>query len=367
MTKTVVVIPGEDAAPEAVTASVALVDSMGLPIRWVYPPVGEGAAAEHGDTFPEVARRAIDEADATLFGATSGPSARALFYLRWGKCTYANVRPVRWSPGLRSPLADPSGIDLVIVRENLEDLYLFAEGNLADLAPLGLFSVTAGVPVHELGEGRFAIKAITRRGSERVVRYAFELARRRRDSGRPGRVTLGAKTNMLPQTDGLFRDVGREVAHDYADVVFETLIIDDLAYRLTAMPASFDVLVMPNLYGDILSDAAAGLVGGLGLAPSGCYGDDYAYFESAHGTAPDLTGRHIINPTATLLSAAMMLEYLGFNPAADALQAAVRRTFAEGLTLTPDQGGRATTEEFCAAVGVHLGGASRRRAPTPRG
>jgi len=353
--KTVAVIPGEDAAPEAVAPSVALVESLGLPIRWIYPPVGARGMSEHGDAFPDVARAAIDAADATLFGATSGASARALFYLRWGKQTFANVRPVRWSEGFRSPLADPTSVDLVIVRENLEDLYLFAEGALADLAPLDLRSLTANRRVHELGDGRFAIKAITRRGSERVIRHAFELTRRRKQSGRPGRLTLGAKYNMLPQTDGLFRDVGRALAAEYPDVELETLLVDDLAHRLTRTPAALDVVVLPNLYGDILSDAAAGLVGGLGLAPSGCYGHSYAYFESAHGTAPDLVGQHVINPTATLLSAAMMLDHLGFADAAAALEGAVRRTYRDGRALTPDQGGRATTAQFCTAVRAHLG------------
>ena len=355
MAKTVVVLPGEDAAPEAVEPSVALLDRMRLPISWEFPAVGERGVREHGDPFPAAARAAIDAADATLFGATSGASARALFYLRWGKQTFANVRPARWSPGFRSSLADPAGVDLVIVRENLEDLYLFAEGDLADLAPLDLYSITAGCRVHELGEGRFAVKAITRRGSERVIRRAFEIARRRRALGLPGRVTLGAKFNMLPRTDGLFRDVGVEIAGEFPDVDFDTLLIDDLAHRLTSQPAALDVVVMPNLYGDILSDAAAGLIGGLGLAPSGCYGDAYAYFESAHGTAPDLVGQHVINPTATLLSAAMMLEYLDFGDAAARLDAAVRRTYAEGRVLTPDQGGRATTDAFCAAVEAALG------------
>ena len=134
----------------------------------------------------------------------------------------------------------------------------------------------------------------------------------------------------------------------------ETLIVDDLAHRLVAMPQAFDVIVLPNLYGDILSDLAAGVVGGLGLCPSGCYGDDYAYFESAHGTAPDIAGQHIINPTATLLSAAMMLEYLGFADEGQGLARAVERVFSEGKLLTPDQGGRSTTEQFCAAVEEHV-------------
>ena len=357
MTKTVAVIPGEDAAPEAVETTVALLERMELPIRWAFPPVGVRGVRECGDMFPDAARTAIDEADATLFGATSGASARALFYLRWGKRTFANVRPTRWSKGFRSSLASPEALDLVIVRENLEDLYLFAEGDISDLAPLDMYSLTAGRALHELGDGRFAIKAITRAGSERVIRHAFELARKRaggRRDVRAAHVTLGAKYNMLPRTDGLFRDVGIEIASQYSDIGFETLLVDDLAHRLTSHPQTLDVVVVPNLYGDILSDAAAGLAGGLGVAPSGCYGDDYAYFESVHGTAPDLAGKHVINPTATLLSAAMMLEYLGFSDAAAALDHAVRRVYAEGRVLTPDQGGTATTSDFGAAVLAHL-------------
>jgi isocitrate/isopropylmalate dehydrogenase len=341
-----------------VETTVALLERMRLPIRWTFPPVGEHGVRECGDNFPDAARTAIDEADATLFGATSGASARALFYLRWGKQTYANVRPTRWSPGFRSSLAEPDGLDLVFVRENLEDLYLFAEGEISDLAPLDMYSLTAGRALHELGDGRFAIKAITRAGSERVIRHAFELALKRartRGNGRAAHVTLAAKYNMLPRTDGLFRDVGTEIAPRYPDVRFETLLVDDLAHRLTSQPQALDVVVLPNLYGDILSDAAAGLAGGLGAASSGCYGDEYAYFEAVHGTAPDLAGKHVINPTATMLSAALMLEHLGFADAAAALEAAVRRVYADGRVLTPDQGGTATTSEFGSAVEAHLG------------
>lgn len=348
--KRVVVIEGEDAAPEAMRPTLALLKRLGLDIEWVQPPVGEAGLAAHGETFPDEARRAIDESDATLFGSTSGPSARAILYLRWGRSTYANVRPARWRPGYRSPLKRPEGIDFVIVRENLEDLYLGAEGDVEELAPLAIESRTWRRPVTDLAPGRFALKVISEAGSERVIRFAFELARRRKREGRPGKLTCSSKYNMLPQTDGLFREVGQRLAQSYPDVEFETLIVDDLAHRLVARPHAFDVIVLPNLYGDILSDLAAGVVGGLGLCPSGCYGDDYAYFESAHGTAPDIAGQHIINPTATLLSAGMMLEHLGFAEASEALDGAVERVFAEGKVLTPDQGGTATTEQFCAAV-----------------
>ncbi len=352
--KRVVVIEGEDAAPEAIRPSVALVDRLGVEIEWLYPPVGQRAIEECGAAFPPEAQEAIDGSDATLFGATSGKSAGALFYLRWGKQTYANVRPARFRSGFMSPLARPEEVDFVIVRENLEDLYLFLEGEVEDLAPLGLVSPTARRPVVEMSPGRYALKVITEAGSERVSRFAFELARTRKESGRPGRVTSGTKHNMLPRSDGLFRSVAERVAGEYPEIEFQSLIIDDLAHHLVSSPEEFDVVLLPNLYGDVLSDAAAGLVGGLGLAPSGCYGDDYAYFESAHGTAPDIAGQNVINPTATLLSSAMMLEHLGFADASLRLDSALTRTYAEGRTLTPDQGGRASTTEFCEAVAALL-------------
>jgi isocitrate/isopropylmalate dehydrogenase len=348
--KRVVVIEGEDAAPEAVRASVDVVDRLGLDIEWIRPPVGQAGIEACGSIFPEEAREAIDASDAALFGATSGKSALALFYLRWGKCTYANVRPSRHLRGYRSPLAHPEGVDLTIVRENLEDLYVGVEGEVGALEPLGLRSFTAGRPVAEMVPGNFALKVITERGSDQVARFAFELARRRKQRGRPGRVTCGTKHNMLPRSDGLFRQRVEQISRGYPDIEFQSLIVDDLAHRLTAAAHSLDVVVLPNLYGDILSDAAAGLIGGLGLAPSGCYGDDYAYFESAHGTAPDIAGKNIINPTATLLSAAMMLEYLGFEDAAGRLESAIQRAYAQGRALTPDQGGGATTAKFCDSV-----------------
>lgn len=354
-TKRVVIIEGEDAAPEAMGPTVELVDRLGLDIEWSRPPVGEEGIALRDSPFPEEAREAIDGSDATLFGATSGPSVRALFYLRWGKETYANVRPARWFPGCRSPMASPEGIDIALVRENLEDLYVGVEGDIADLAPVDLRSFTWRRPVSELGAGKFALKVITEKGSERVVRFAFELARRRKKgSGKPGKVTSATKHNMLAVTDGLFLEVAQRIAGEYPDIEFESLIVDDFAHRLVARAHDFDVAVMPNLYGDILSDAAAGVIGGLGLAPSGCYGEDYAYFESAHGSAPDIAGKNIINPTATILSAAMMLEYLGFGQAAQRLEGAVHEVYAEGAHLTPDQGGACSTTEFCQAVGERL-------------
>ncbi len=353
MQKRVAAIPGEDAAPEAMQPSVELIERMGLPIQFVYPKVGAAGIQAHGSPFADEARAEIDATDATLFGATSGLSAGALFYLRWGKGTYANVRPTRFIPGFKSPLADPQGLDLVIVRENLEDTYVCTEGELSEPGIAERISPTSGKALGELGQGRFAIKAITEQGSRRVGRFAFELARRRKQQGGPGRLTCGTKHNML-NADGLFRDAVRALAAEYPEVELESLIVDDLAHRLVARGKSLDVIVLPNLYGDVLSDAAAALAGGLGLAASGCYGDDYAYFESAHGTAPDIAGKGIINPTATLLSAAMMLEYLGWAEAAARLRSAIEAVYADGRVLTPDQGGRATTVEFCGAIEERL-------------
>ncbi len=348
--KHVVIIEGEDAAPEAMKPTLALLQGLALPIEWHMPPVGQAGLDLCGDPFPEQAREAIDASDATLFGATSGLSARAILYLRWGKDTFANVRPARWQPGYQSPLAQPEGIDLVIVRENLEDLYLGIEGEIEELAALSLESRTARRPLSDYAPGRFAVKVISEAGSERVIRFAFELARRRKAEGHPGQVTCSSKYNMLPRSDGLFREIALAVADDYPDIELQTFIVDDLAQRLVTRPHELDVVVLPNLYGDILSDLTGGIIGGLGLAPSGCYGDDYAYFESAHGSAPDIAGRGIVNPTATILSAAMMLDQLGFDAAATCLERAVSTVFAEGRHVTPDQGGSATTIEFCDAV-----------------
>ncbi len=346
----VAVIEGDDASPEAVKPTVEMIDNMNLGIEWVYPPVGAQGEALHNSIFPEEARQLIDESDTTLFGAASGKSAFALVYLRWGKQTYANVRPTRFMPGCQSPLAQPEGVDFVIVRENLEDMYLMVEGAIESLAPADLVSPILQKKVAELGPGKYAVKVITEAGTERVARYAFELARRRKTGGRPGKVTVASKYNMLPQSDGLFRDVTARVAESYTDIDFEMMIVDNFAHYLVRSPQELDVVLLPNLYGDILSDAAAGLGGGLGLAPSGAYGDDYAYFEAVHGTAPDIVGRNIINPTATMLSATMMLDYLGFKEEAQRIEAAMAAVYREGRFLTPDQGGTARTTDFVKAV-----------------
>jgi 3-isopropylmalate dehydrogenase len=348
LTKRVCVIPGDDAAPEAVLPALGVLKAMELDLEFVELPSGEEGLAKYGDGFLDVCREAIDATDTTLFGSTSGKT-RALAYLRWQKGTYANVRPCRYLPGARSPLRDPEGIDFIIVRENMEDLYTGVEGDLSLLAPLAFASRLTGALLPAAG-GRFAIKVITEEATRRVVDFSCRLARKRKAQGYRGKLTVACKYNMLPQTDGLFRRVARQVAMAYPDLEYEDFIVDDFARRIVAAPRDLDVVVLPNLYGDILSDEAAALAGGLGLAPSGCYGDSFAYFEPVHGTAPDIAGRRVINPTATLLSAAMMLDHLGLSDAARWLEGAVARVYAEGRALTPDQGGSATSDDFCDAV-----------------
>jgi isocitrate/isopropylmalate dehydrogenase len=345
--KRVVVFDGDDASPEVMIPTVNLLESMQLPITFERPIIGEAAKKETGHTFPDETREAIDAADCTFFGSTSGASTGALFYLRWGKQTYANVRPCEWFPGFRTPLANPEGINFTIVRENLEDLYLGLEGDIEDLQALNFYSRHARANLSDLTPGKYAIKAITKKGSERVIRYAFELARKR---DQKKRVTVTCKYNMLRVSDGYFLEIANEIAKEYPDIQYDTYIIDDFLCRMITSPQHFDVIVMPNLYGDIMSDGAAGLIGGLGLAPSGCYGDDYAYFESAHGTAPDIAGQNIINPTATLLTASMMLNYLGFETESNRLRQALKDLYQQGEVLTRDQNGSASTTEVCTAV-----------------
>lgn len=328
------------------TAAMDVLGAMKLDIEYVEFPPGEEWV--RGETDVK-AREAIDASDSTLFGATSGKT-RAIMHLRWGRETYANVRPARYIKGARSPLRSPEGIDFVIVRENLEDLYVGVEGPLAELAGLRPRSRFTRQPLDTSATGHYAIKVITERGTRRVATFACELALKRKRAGGRGKVICTSKYNMLRESDEFFRRIVEQTVATYPGLDYEQFIVDDFARRLVQSPHELDVVVAPNLYGDILSDAAAGTIGGLGVAPSGCYGDTYAYFESVHGTAPDIKGLGIINPTATILSAAMMLDYLGFAQPASRLEAAARKVYARGETLTPDQGGSAKTQEFARAV-----------------
>ena len=359
----VAVLPGDDAAPEAVEAGMEILEAMALPVEWVVLPDGETMARKFSrPERDQLIRETVDSCAAALFGATSGKTG-AVWYLRWGKDTYANVRPVRWREGVPSPLRDPAGIDYVIVRENLEDLYVGIEGDLGALRSSGLdlrphggrIDVSPSIGPATAADGRFAVKVLTKENTERVAHFACRLARERKGRGYPGKVTCSCKYNVLPQSDGFFRHTVAAVVAGYPELDYEEYIVDDFARRLVATPRDLDVVVMPNLYGDILSDEAAATVGGLGVAPSGCYGDGFAYFEPVHGTAPDIAGRGIVNPTATTLSAAMLLRHLGLALDASRLESAVDATLAAADNLTPDLGGRGTTRSFTGAVLSRLG------------
>ncbi len=348
--KNVVVLPGDDTAPDTVAAAMEVMRAMKVDIDFVEFPVGEEWV--RGETDMK-ARAAIDKSDSTLFGSTSGKTT-AINYLRWDKQTYANVRPCRYMKGFQSPLKNPDGIDFVIVRENMEDLYLMLEGPLEALAPLKPYSKILRAELNTSERGKYAIKVITERNTRNIAHFACKLAQRRKSEGYPGKLTCTSKYNMLRESDGFFRQIVEETVAGYPELKYEQYIVDDFARRIVQSSQDLDVVVMPNLYGDILSDAAAGTIGGLGLAPSGCYGDDYAYFESVHGTAPDIKGLGIINPTATMLSATMMLDYLGFRDEARRFENAIRKVYADGKVLTPDQGGTGKTVELTRAVVSNL-------------
>ena len=349
--KTIVALPGEGIGIEVVDATCELLAGTGLPLKILTPPQGAAATKSHGTPIPDETKRAAREADGVLFGAAGPSSSPVVSWLRWEMDAFAGVRPIRYFPGMRSPLVDPDGIDYVLLRENSEGLYPGREGELVDIARLMPYIAdrTGRTITHYGTDGRFAVKVVTPAGAERIARFACELARKRKARGKPGKVTCVTKSNVLPKTDGLFQQVAERVVRA-AGLDFEHFHVDDAARRLVRFPRSMDVVLCMNLYGDILSDLGAETAGGLGLAPSGCFGSGWAYFESVHGSAPDIAGRGVANPTATILSAAMMLDHVGFATEAERLQAAVGRVYREGKTLTPDQGGGATTRDMAQAV-----------------
>jgi len=349
--KTVVALPGEGIGIECVEATCELLTKAGLPLRIVMPVQGEAALESHGVALPEETKKAAREADGVLFGAAGPSSTAVVAWLRWEQAAYAGVRPIKFYEGMNSPLSDPTGIDYVIIRENSEGLYPGREGDLTDLArALPELRDRTGHAVKDYGEGSFAVKIVSRNGAERIARFACQVARKRKARGKLGKVTCVTKSNVLRQSDGLFQEIVAKVVGEHGDLQFEHFHVDDAARRLVRFPKSMDVVVSMNLYSDILSDLAAETAGGLGLAPSGCFGDRWAYFESVHGSAPDIAGKGIANPTATVLSAALMLDHMGLTGEAQRLEGAVARVYRDGKVLTPDQGGAARTAEMAAAI-----------------
>jgi isocitrate/isopropylmalate dehydrogenase len=353
MTKKVCVVKGEDASPEVVLPTVQVLEEMDLGIEFLGTVTGDEAIAKYGEVFPQSAKQAIDEADCALFGSTRTLTG-VHGYLRWGKKAYANIRPTKYVKGLRSPLANPEGVDFVIVRENLEGLYPGWEGDIGQLAPLDLKNSMTGLTLDTTAKGKFAVKVTTEDETRDICQAACQLASKRKSRGGQGKVTVSSKYNVLTQSDEMFRRIAEETVNEYPELTYSQVIIDNFAQQLIINPQQFDVVVMSNEHGDVLADAAAALIGGLGLTPNACIGRDYAYFGSVHGTAPDIAGMNIINPSAMLLAAGMMLEYLGFAKEANQLETAVYKVYQEGKYLTRDQGGTTSTTHFFDAVKANL-------------
>ena len=363
MTKKVCVVEGDDAAPEAMKPTLEILRAMNLDIQYLIAITGEPAKTKYDVDFPDEARKMIDEADCTLFGSCRfgpgskqelGTSVDVLSYLRWTKNTYAGMRIVKWVKGMKSPLRHPEDVDFIIVREQSEGLYPGREADLSMLEGLNIKDARVGVPLDTNKVGKFALKVCTEEASRRIARVACEYTRKGKQRGRKGNLTCVGKGNIMPQTEGLFRTIVEEAMTEYPDIEYNYLYIDAFLQDIIIKPETFDVCVMANEYADIAADAGAAIAGGVGTCPSANIGDESAYFEPIHGSAPDIAGKNIINPTATILSAALMLDYLGMEEHAERLSRAVYSVYEQGDNLTPDQGGTATTTEFCEAVLARL-------------
>lgn len=326
--RTVTLIPGDGTGPEIADATVAILEAAAAPIQWERKEAGLTAYEKRGDVLPEDVLESIRRNKIALKGPLTTPVGTGFrsvnVALRKELDLYANLRPAKSYTGIQSRY---DNIDLVVVRENTEDLY-------------------AGVE-HMVGEDAAeSIKIITRKGSERIVRFAFEYAVENNRS----KVTVVHKANIMKYTDGLFLNVAREIAEEYPQVKFEDRIVDNMCMQLVIKPQLYDVMVMPNLYGDIISDLCAGLVGGLGVAPGANIGKDIAIFEPVHGSAPKYAGKNKVNPTAILLSAVLMLRYLGEKKVAEKIESALAAVLAQGTRVTYDLGGKATTTEMARAI-----------------
>ena len=348
--KTVVALPGQGIGVEVVDATCEILAAAGMPLKILTPPQTTGSAPDA--PVPDETKRACREADAVLFGAAGPATTAVVAWLRWEMEAWGGVRPSKFYTGMRSPLTDPEGIDFVVIRENSEGLYPGREGDLADAKrALPNLRDRFGRGLDRYGEGAYAVKVVTRRGAERIARLACQVARRRKAEGHPGKVTCVTKSNVLRESDGLFHLVVERVVAEQADLTFEHFHVDDAARRLIRFPKTMDVVVSMNQYADILSDIAGEVAGGLGVAPSANFGDEgWAYFESVHGSAPDIAGKGIANPTATILSAVLLLDHVGLAGEAKRLETALARVYRDGKTLTPDQGGAASTKQMAAAV-----------------
>jgi isocitrate dehydrogenase (NAD+) len=331
MSKTIAVIRGDGIGPEITDATLRVVDALKLGLEYEFVEAGVTALEKQGELLPQATLDAIAHHRIALKGPLMTPVGGGFssinVELRKRFDLYANVRPAHSFPNTKSRF--PDGVDLVTVRENTEGAYI-GEGQL----------------LSEDGETATLTQKVTRRGSERIVRYAFDLAR---GTGRK-KVTIVHKANILKSTSGLFLKVAREVAAKYPEIEHNELIVDNCCMQLVMRPEQFDVIVTTNLFGDIISDLCAGLVGGLGLAPGANIGTEAAIFEAVHGSAPDIAGKGIANPCALILGAAQMLDHLGHGNEATRVRAAVRDALEKRDRTTPDLGGSGTTTTFADAL-----------------
>jgi isocitrate dehydrogenase (NAD+) len=323
-------IPGDGIGPEVAEATVRAVQATGVDICWRRAELNEAIILEAGKTLPQYLLDSLHETRVGLKGPVTTPIAEGFqsvnVALRKALDLFANVRPIKTLPGIKTRFQDVR-IDMVIFRENTEDLYSGLE--------------------HEIVKDVVtSLKVITRTASERIARYAFSYAQK---NGRK-QVTAIHKANIMKLADGLFLRCCREVSKEYPEIQYKELIVDNASMQLVLRPETFDILLLPNLYGDIVSDLAAGLVGGLGIVPGANMGESHAVFEAVHGSAPDIAGQGKANPTALMLSAVMLLIHLGEAEAARKLQNAVEAVYREGKHLTGDVGGTASTQEFTDAV-----------------
>jgi isocitrate dehydrogenase (NAD+) len=317
----VVLIPGDGIGPEVTAAMQAVLQAAGAHLTWIEASAGIPAAEQFGDPLPSATLDLIRHHRVALKGPCTTPVGKGYrsinVRLRQELELFASVRPVCTLPGVKVPY---SNVDLIVVRENTEGLYSGQE-----------HIVVPGVVE--------SLRIVTKHACQRIVRYAFDLARH---EGRH-KVTFCHKADIMPLSDGLFLEVAQDVADDFPFVEFESVRVDHLCLRLALDPSRYDVLVMENLFGDVLSDLCAGLVGGLGLVPGANIGERYAVFEAVHGSAPDIAGKGLANPIALLRSAAMLLDYIGQAKSAAKIEASVRKTLEAGLGLTRDLGGEGNT------------------------
>jgi isocitrate dehydrogenase (NAD+) len=324
----ITLIPGDGIGPEVTNAVVKILETAGLDVEWDPHSAGVLAVEQHGDSLPPILIESISRTKVALKGPVTTPVAGGFTSvnvgLRKALGLYANLRPVWNIPSVPSRY---TGVDLVIVRENTEDLYSGLE--------------------HEVVPGVVeSLKIITEGASERVATFAFEYARKH---GRK-RVTAIHKANIMKMGDGLFLRSVQKIAKRYPDIACDDRIVDAACMHLVMNPSQFDVLLLPNLYGDIVSDLCAGLVGGLGVVPSANLGTDIGVFEAVHGSAPDIAGKNLANPTALLLSALLMLQHIGEGPMANRIMTALGSVLTEGKVRTRDLGGTSGTREFAEAI-----------------